>query len=98
MFKLLIVAAAGFILYKLLTNDRKKKSEAQNKKSRAETQKAAETGEMVKDPICGTYVPYDSDIRVRKDGEVLHFCSFECRDEYLQQLEPTPGKEKKEIS
>jgi YHS domain-containing protein len=94
MFKLLIIAAAGFILYKLLTNDKKKKSEMQNKKTQAETQKAAQSGEMVKDPICGTYVPYDSDIRVRKDGKVLHFCSFECRDEYLKQLETKPDKEK----
>ncbi|MFP4168948.1 MAG: YHS domain-containing protein [Desulfonatronovibrionaceae bacterium] len=94
MFKILIIAAAGFILFKLLTNDRKKKGAQREVKEEAEKKKAAAAGEMVRDPICGTYVPNNCDIRVRKDGQVFHFCSFECRDEFLQGVESGAKQEK----
>ena len=43
--------------------------------------------EMVKDPECGAYVAVDGSISVR-DGEKVHrFCSYECRDKFLQRLE-----------
>lgn len=35
------------------------------------------------DPVCGTYVAIDSSLKTIKDGEVIHFCSPECRDKYL---------------
>jgi YHS domain-containing protein len=41
---------------------------------------------MVKDPICGAYVAVASSVSVR-DGETVHrFCSYECRDAYLERL------------
>jgi YHS domain-containing protein len=83
MFKLLIFIVAGYFLYKLLTNDRKKKREMQEKKK----ENLAASGEMVRDPICGTYVPKNGDIRVRQGDQVYCFCSFECRDKFLKQLE-----------
>jgi YHS domain-containing protein len=82
MLKILIVVAVGFILYKLLTNDQKKKKEKVVK----EQEKMAANGVMVKDPICGTYVDKDSDIRVKKDKDVLCFCSYDCRDKYLKRI------------
>ena len=52
-----------------------------------DTKQKVAAGEMVKDPICGTYVERDGNIRV-KEGEKVHiFCSYECRDKYLKQLE-----------
>ena len=83
MFKLLIFIVAGYFLYKLLTNDRKKKREMQEKKK----ENLAASGEMVRDPICGTYVPKNGDIRVRQGDQVYCFCSYECRDKFLKQLE-----------
>jgi YHS domain-containing protein len=83
MFKFIIFIVAAFLLYKLVVGDKKKKSV--NKKKQEE--KLHATGEMIKDPICGSYVPKDAEIRVR-DGETVHaFCSYECRDKYLKQLE-----------
>jgi YHS domain-containing protein len=35
------------------------------------------------DPVCGTYVAIDSSLKTIKNGEVIHFCSPECRDKYL---------------
>ena len=45
------------------------------------------SGEMVKDPVCGAYVEKDSSLTVRNGEVVHHFCSYECREKYLKQLE-----------
>ena len=42
---------------------------------------------MVKDPVCGTYVPADASIRVRDGDKVYAFCSYECRETYIKRLE-----------
>lgn len=39
-------------------------------------------GELKKDPVCGTYVSTAVSITKTVHGEVLHFCSKECRDQY----------------
>jgi len=82
MIKLLIFVAALFVLWKLLTGDKKKKEVQQRKEQEAK----AATGQMVRDPLCGTFVPQDSDIRVREGEKVYCFCSYECRDKYIKQL------------
>lgn len=86
MLKFLIVIVAGFILYKMVTMDKKKKSE----KAETDVRKKAATGEMVKDPICGAFVPVDGDIRVKNGEKVECFCSYECREKYLKQIGHTP--------
>jgi len=80
MLKVLIFIVAGFLLYKLIMGDRKKKMDARQDRQ----EERVEAGEMVKDPICSTYVSTDSDIRVKEGDETLYFCSYECRDEYLR--------------
>ena len=83
MLKWLLIAAAVFALYKLFTNDRGRKVKDETK---AREKKIA-TGEMVKDPVCGAYVDIDSSIKVR-DGKVVHnFCSYECRQKFLEDLQ-----------
>jgi len=39
-------------------------------------------GELKKDPVCGTYVSTAASVTRTVRGEVLHFCSKECRDKY----------------
>lgn len=39
-------------------------------------------GELKKDPVCGTYVSTAASITRSVNGEILHFCSKECRDKY----------------
>jgi YHS domain-containing protein len=39
-------------------------------------------GELKKDPVCGTYVSTGASVTRSVDGQVLHFCSKECRDKY----------------
>ena len=81
--KLLIAGVAILFLVKMFKGDAKKKE----KRSAKEQKNLIASGEMVKDPICGTYVEKDSEIRVR-DGEGVHcFCSYECRDKFIKQLQ-----------
>ena len=39
-------------------------------------------GELKKDPVCGTYVSAALSVTRTVNGEMLHFCSKECRDKY----------------
>ena len=77
--KIAIVAIVCYVLYRLFMNDSRKKAE---KDAEAEKKKVA-SGEMVQDPVCGTYVDKDSAITVKNGDQVIHFCSYECRKKYL---------------
>jgi len=39
-------------------------------------------GELKKDPVCGTYVSMGASVTRSVNGQLLHFCSKECRDKY----------------
>jgi hypothetical protein len=39
---------------------------------------------LVRDPVCGSHVAEVLAIPLRESGEVLHFCSIACRDEYVR--------------
>ena len=39
-------------------------------------------GELKRDPVCGTYVSTGASVTRSVNGQVLHFCSQECRDKY----------------
>lgn len=47
-----------------------------------QTQVVQSGGELKKDPVCGTYVSPSVSVTRRIDGELIHFCSKECRDKY----------------
>ncbi len=92
MLKLLIFVIAGFLLFKLIMGDKKKKVED----TKQDHEKLAAEGEMVKDPVCGTYVPSDSDIRVKDGDQVFCFCSYECRDAFLKDRQAREEKRDEE--
>ena len=52
----------------------------------AEASHAAQTTtsarRLVRDPVCGMHVDETLSIPFREGGELLHFCSPACRDEY----------------
>jgi YHS domain-containing protein len=93
--KWVVLLVCGWLLFKLVTNDNKKKADKKQK----DMEKKVATGDMVKDPVCGAFVSLDQDIRIR-DGETIHrFCSYECRDKFLARLEESGraiSKESKE--
>ncbi len=44
------------------------------------------TGELKKDPVCGTYIAAASSIKETVGGQTFHFCSQECRNKYVASL------------
>ena len=39
-------------------------------------------GELVRDPVCGTFVAVSTPFKKTIGGETLHFCSAACRDKH----------------
>ena len=44
------------------------------------------TGELKKDPVCGTYISAATSMRQTVQGQTFYFCSTQCRDKYLASL------------
>jgi YHS domain-containing protein len=44
------------------------------------------TGELKKDPVCGTYIAAATSIKEKVGGQTFHFCSQECRNKYVASL------------
>ena len=40
------------------------------------------SGELKRDPVCGTFVPVATSVKKSAGGETVHFCSTACRDRY----------------
>jgi YHS domain-containing protein len=39
-------------------------------------------GDLKKDPVCGTYVSTVGSVSQKVNGQVVYFCSTQCRDKY----------------
>ena len=88
MWKFVIMAVAVFFLWKMFAGDVNRRKQETKKEEEILIAK----GEMVKDPVCGAYVSIDNSVRVRDGENILHFCSYECRDKYLKELESSKTK------
>lgn len=40
------------------------------------------SGELKRDPVCGTFVPASTTFQKMVRGQSYHFCSAECRDKF----------------
>ena len=87
MIKWIVLALAAYLLYRMFANDFLKKKKADEKENAADMERKIAAGEMVKDPECGTYVSVDGNISVRDGDKVYRFCSYECRDKFLERLQ-----------
>lgn len=47
------------------------------------------TGKLMKDPVCGTYVPAETALTARSDSGTHYFCSEECRRKFLAETHAT---------
>lgn len=86
MIKLILFLVGVYVLYKLIANDWFKKLKKREEEEKRETERGVEAGEMAKDPECGVYVPIDQAITVRNGDEIYYFCSYDCRDKFLNRL------------
>ena len=74
--RLVLVAFAAYVAFLFL------RIFAGQKKGPARTRPGAgreERGVMVKDEVCGTYVPRDEALTDVRDGSRRYYCSEECR-------------------
>jgi YHS domain-containing protein len=50
--------------------------------SSPQSKAAPQGGELRRDPVCGTYIPEATAVKLKVRGETVHFCSAACRDKY----------------
>jgi len=91
MLRWLLISIVAYGLYKLITNETHKRMKGQPVAEKQETTGAGQksSGNMVKDPVCGSYVDAAESISVRDGAKVYHFCGYTCRDAFLNQLRTT---------
>jgi YHS domain-containing protein len=58
------------------------KSSSQPAPAPPEHEAVAGSKRLVKDPICGMHMAEELALPLKADGDVLHFCSEECRAKY----------------
>lgn len=92
MWKFVFIGLAAFFLWKMFAGDMKRRQD----EAKRERDTLIAKGEMVKDPVCGAYVSPEDAVRSSLEGRVVHFCSYECRDKYIRQLQSAPGENKEQ--
>jgi uncharacterized protein len=74
LFRLLLIAFVIYVAFVVLRLVRAVRRAAQGPRPAAGREKA-----LVKDEICGTYLPQDEALHEMRDGRDVYFCSEECR-------------------
>lgn len=83
MAKLLIYAIFLYVVYRLLTGGRKKKSADQRNTPQATNPgELAAHDQLVEDPVCHIYIPKKQAIMLQDKNTVVFFCSEQCRNMY----------------
>jgi YHS domain-containing protein len=55
--------------------------------SQANVPNDAVSKKLVRDPVCGMHVAEGLALPLKQGAEILHFCSAECRDKYLSDIQ-----------
>jgi len=79
----------GYLLYKIIGQSYKDYKISKSKKDYKRASAAHGRmikGEMVKDPMCNTYIPKDSSIKDTVGEQTFYFCSHECREKFIKKL------------
>jgi len=82
MLKILILAVAGYVFYRALKS---LMIDSGASSSNGEQRGPTDVDDvLVQDPVCKTYIPQRSALHIRQNGQLIYFCSRECRDRYNQ--------------
>ncbi len=65
-----------YIIWKFLTDSEKKE----------ETQKKIVKENLVKDSVCGLYLPESKAVKLQIKNQNYYFCSNECKEKFLKEL------------
>jgi uncharacterized protein len=77
MLRLILLAGIVYLLLKWL-----RRSAPSAPKPRAFNKSGGRIEEMMRDPVCGTYVPASQAVTLQREKETLYFCSAGCRDKF----------------
>src|SRR5437868_1363881 len=77
-FALLRRAVAWLLRGAVQTSERRQDSPASDSAPGIEASRR-----LVRDPVCGVHVAEYRAIPLREHGELVHFCSTACRDQYV---------------
>jgi YHS domain-containing protein len=58
------------------------RSQFEQTRIRAE-ENSAGINEMVRDPVCGLYIPSDGAVGLVNKGKTIYFCSEKCRQRFV---------------
>jgi YHS domain-containing protein len=86
MFQFILLAAIIYVLYKWLRPGTPKPrggGPPPNSATGPFGRSAGPVEEMRQDPVCGTWVPVSQAVTLKRDSQILFFCSPECRDKFL---------------
>ena len=81
---LMALTAVRYILAKVFPA---KRAAAPSRRSDRQSERQVASKSMVKDPQCGMYVAPELAVEARTAAGSLFFCSKECRDSYVRQIE-----------
>jgi YHS domain-containing protein len=76
--RIILYALIAYIVYTFLRAFQKL-----GQKSRAPRRSKKNTGLMVKDEVCNTYLPKEDALKEIREGKEHFFCSKECRQKFL---------------
>lgn len=79
--RLLIYIVLGVVLYRAMRSWFRQ-SETTSHAGKGRTPEQVDDV-MIKDPVCGAYFPQRNAVALNGEGQVLYFCSPDCRDRYL---------------
>lgn len=78
-FLLLLLSSLFFFLLKHLFTPRGRQRSRDHRDHTGEN----DIGDMVRDPVCATFIIKRDAIKQKKDGEIHYFCSKECAEKFL---------------
>jgi len=81
--KLFIYALFLYVVYRLLTGSRKKKTvEPTGERQATGTSELAVHDQLVQDPVCHIYIPKRQALVLQESDTSVFFCSEQCRKMY----------------
>lgn len=81
MIKVLFLTILFYIGYRFLTKSIRK---APYSMQSTQSSSPYREGEMVRDPICNTYIVKNASYSVQRNDSTHYFCSLECKDNFLK--------------
>lgn len=84
MLRLILYALFIFFGYKVFKWALRSLDSGQSEPLAQGSQEKLTVDDLVKDPVCGVYVPVKTALSTTMDGKRVYFCSENCRKKYLE--------------